>query len=70
MPIFEYICQDCGRKYEKIVLSASQPVACPHCSSTRKAMQLSVFSAPAKSGAVLKGGGSGGCCGHGGCGCN
>jgi putative FmdB family regulatory protein len=70
MPIYEYLCEDCGKRYEQIVLGRSQAVACPHCSSKRKTMQLSVFSAPAKSngGSSTPGGGS--CCGGGGCGCN
>ncbi len=45
MPIYEYICQDCGKHYEQIVLSPSQKVACPGCASERRTLQLSVFSA-------------------------
>lgn len=73
MPIYEYICDSCGKHYERIVLSQEQAVACPHCSSRRKTLQLSVFSAPAKSGSAVAGDarGVGGCgCGAGGCGCN
>lgn len=43
MPIFEYVCNDCGQRFERIVLSQSQPIACPHCSSQRHTQQLSVF---------------------------
>ena len=76
MPIYEYICDDCGKRYEQIVLSQSQDVACPSCSSRRHTLQLSVFSAHGSSsgnGASLNGratpGGS--CaCGAGGCGRN
>ena len=75
MPIYEYICDSCGKRYERIVLSREQAVACPHCSSRRKTLQLSVFSAPAKSNgsAAVDAGaaGPGACgCGAGGCGCN
>jgi putative FmdB family regulatory protein len=75
MPIYEYVCNDCGAKYEQIVLSKAAKIACPNCSSERRTLQLSVFSAPAKtngngassdSAAVA----AGSCCGMGGCGCN
>ena len=76
MPIYEYICDDCGKRYEQIVLSQTQDVVCPSCSSGRHTLQLSVFSAHGSSsgnGAPVKGraapGGS--CaCGTGGCGRN
>lgn len=74
MPIYEYLCEERGKRYEQIVLARGQSVACPHCSSERKTLQLSVFSAPAKSngGSAAAGDGpsAGGCCGAGGCGCN
>jgi len=70
MPIYEYICKDCGKQYEQIVLSRSHVIECPHCSSKRHTLQLSVFSAPAKSGGAGSSGGAGPCCGSGGCGCN
>ena len=43
MPIYEYVCDDCGQRYEQIVLSQTQQVACPKCSSGRHTLQLSVF---------------------------
>ncbi len=73
MPIYEYICGDCGHRYEQIVLSQRQVISCPKCSSPNHTLQLSVFSAPAKSSAgasdsvAVPMGGA--CCG-GGCGCN
>ena len=77
MPIYEYICDDCGERYEQIVLSRKTAVACPRCESRRHSLQLSVFSAPAKSGNSGSSSGPGGggmssgpCCGSGGCGCN
>ena len=45
VPIYEYVCDDCGERYEQIVLSRKQEVACPKCSSRRHTLQLSVFSA-------------------------
>ena len=47
MPIYEYICDDCGQHYERIVLSRSTKIECPKCSSAKKTIQLSVFAAPA-----------------------
>ena len=76
MPIYEYICDDCGKRYEQIVLSQSQDVACPSCSSGRHTLQLSVFSAHGSAsgnGASLneRGAPGGSCaCGAGGCGRN
>ena len=74
MPIYEYVCNDCGKHYEQIVLSQSQKVKCPGCSSASHTLQLSVFSAHTNSSgngssasASFEGGGS--CaCGAGGCG--
>lgn len=43
MPLFEYICQDCGRSFEKIVPRYNSPADCPHCNSEQVEKQLSVF---------------------------
>ncbi len=51
MPIYEYLCDDCGNRYERIVMSETQPIACPKCSSNRHTLQLSVFRAASKSSA-------------------
>ncbi|HVB86803.1 MAG TPA: FmdB family zinc ribbon protein [Candidatus Dormibacteraeota bacterium] len=76
MPIFEYICDDCGERYEQIVLSKSTKIACPKCDSGKHTVQLSVFAAPANGSKSSNGGSStsgvpsgGGCCG-GACGCH
>jgi putative FmdB family regulatory protein len=74
MPIYEYLCDDCGERYERIVMSRSQAIACPKCASSKRTIQLSVFASPAN-GSKSSGGSSsapssgGGCCG-GGCGCH
>lgn len=75
MPIYEYLCDDCGAHYEQIVLSKSAKIACPKCASQRHTLQLSVFSAPAKNGSSKSSANGssmsgGSCCGMGGCGCN
>ena len=45
MPIYEYVCQDCREKYEKLVPSSSTKVAlvCPKCGSTRGKKAISLF---------------------------
>jgi putative FmdB family regulatory protein len=45
MPIYEYICNDCKIRYERIVMSQNQEIECPECASKRHTLQLSVFSA-------------------------
>jgi putative FmdB family regulatory protein len=47
MPIYEYVCNDCGERYERIILHKNQAVACPKCASAKHTLQLSVFAAPA-----------------------
>ncbi len=69
MPIYEYVCEDCGNEYEKIVLNKQQAVACPRCEGTRNKLKLSVFSTGSGSSAKAAPSSSGGCCG-GGCGCH
>ena len=76
MPIYEYLCEDCGARYEQIVLSKSTKIACPKCASQRHTLQISVFSPPARNGSPEASTNAanlpaGSCCGVGGCGgCN
>ena len=53
MPIFEYVCAECGHKFEKLVLSArrASEVRCPVCNSTTVNKAISAFG-------VASGGGS------------
>ncbi len=46
MPIYEYVCDDCGERYERIVMSQRQKITCPKCESAKHTIQLSVFAAP------------------------
>ena len=79
MPIYEYVCDGCGRLFEKILLSAApdaMAIACPHCGSAVVTRQFSTFSAHAGSPSSSRARGkgeepsSGGGCGRpGGCGC-
>jgi putative FmdB family regulatory protein len=45
MPIFEFVCQDCGTPFEELVRSASatDEVVCPYCASNQVAKQISTF---------------------------
>ena len=76
MPICEYVCDDCGAHYERIVMSQKQSITCPKCESAKNTIQLSVFAAPANGNKASGGSssgpapGSGGSCCGGGCGCN
>ena len=45
MPVYEFVCEECRRPFEELVLG-SEEVRCPSCDSPRLAKQLSVFSAP------------------------
>jgi len=74
MPIYEYLCEECATRFERIVLSKQQEIACPKCASKKAAIQLSVFvtSSGSANGASAKSStnsGGGSCCG-GGCGCH
>ena len=37
MPIYEYICDNCGRGFEKLVRATARPsdVACPSCGASK-----------------------------------
>ncbi|OFV92714.1 MAG: hypothetical protein A3H28_09920 [Acidobacteria bacterium RIFCSPLOWO2_02_FULL_61_28] len=68
MPIFEYVCEECRRPFEKLVLKREETISCPSCGSGRYRVQFSVTAAPAKSGTAASASAS--CCPTGGCGCN
>lgn len=46
MPIFEYLCDDCGTKFEKLVRNGDR-VLCPKCGEHHLTPQFSTFSAHA-----------------------
>ncbi len=77
MPIYEYVCESCETRFEKLVRRFGDSVACPSCASGEVDRQLSVFavavsaSAPANcaTGACSPESGCGqGACGGGACG--
>ena len=76
MPIYEYLCDECDTRFERIVLNKQQEIACPMCASKKATIQLSVFATAnvSSNGSAVKpsssgSSGGGGCCG-GGCGCH
>jgi len=52
MPIYEYRCQDCQTRFERLVLRAADAgeVTCPACGQKRVSQELSVFAAPSGGG--------------------
>jgi putative FmdB family regulatory protein len=46
MPIYEYICKECSRRFEALIYGAKK-AECPHCHSTKLEQQLSVFAVAA-----------------------
>ena len=74
MPIYEYICRECGHAFEKLVPRAGTPVVCEKCAGSQVEKQFSVFAAavssPAKHCAAAESCPAAGGCGcHGKCGC-
>ena len=47
MPIFEYTCEDCGSKFEKLVRRSGDAVACPSCGQDHLKTEFSTFAAHA-----------------------
>ena len=61
MPIYEYVCEECETRFEKIVINKQQKIACPKCASKKASIQLSVFATAngSSNGASAKMGGGG-----------
>ena len=71
MPIYEYCCADCEKKFEKrrSMSQADDEIACPDCGGVHTNRGLSRFAAFSKgnggiSSAVSGSGGCGGCSSH------
>lgn len=63
MPIYEYVCDACGERFEKLIRSyQTEAPACPSCGGMRVTMQLSTFAAHSGSSKAASGAeGPGGC---------
>jgi putative FmdB family regulatory protein len=44
MPIYEFLCQDCGFQFEKLVLGSREVPECPVCHKTRVVKMMSACS--------------------------
>ncbi len=42
MPIYEYVCKECNRSFEALVIGSREP-ECPHCHSRQLEQQISSF---------------------------
>jgi len=64
MPIYEYQCQKCGEKFEKLIrtMNPSTPVTCDKCGSHQTTRALSLFAVGAETtGKSTPAGGCGRC---------
>jgi putative FmdB family regulatory protein len=69
MPLYEYVCNACGGKFEAYVRAWNEAVSCPGCGAADVDKQLSTFAFTGTDGG-FRGSVGGGCgCGRGGCGC-
>jgi putative FmdB family regulatory protein len=66
MPVYEYVCLDCGKRFEtlRLMREADAPIACVTCESDHTSRLISLFAAHS-SGKVIAGGSHscGGCSG-------
>ncbi len=69
MPLYEYLCRDCGQAFERYVRAWGEAVSCPSCAGPSVEKKVSSFAFTAAGGAGTSAGGGCGC-GHGGCGCH
>ncbi len=64
MPIYEYLCKDCGVRFETLrsIKDADTPIPCKSCHGNHTQRTVSVFYAQSGS-QIIAGGNSGGCAG-------
>jgi len=63
MPIYEFVCEDCGHDFEELVRSLMDPAVpmCPKCGRPRARRKLSVFAPRMGSGSASGAARSAGC---------
>ena len=64
MPIYEYICRDCGERFEMLrsITDADSPTTCKSCHSNKTQRAVSVFFAQSGT-QIIAGGNNSGCSG-------
>jgi putative FmdB family regulatory protein len=68
MPLYEYLCRDCGRDFERYVRAWGDAVDCPACGGASVERKVSSFAFTAGGATPTTAGGCG--CGRGACGCH
>lgn len=48
MPIYEFVCEQCGSRFEELLASGTGQPACPDCRSARTRRLLSAVSPPSR----------------------
>lgn len=45
MPVYEYVCNECGERFERLVMAMSGPegIKCPYCGSLEVQRAVSAF---------------------------
>jgi putative FmdB family regulatory protein len=45
MPVYDYVCNDCHKEFEKVLTlnEHEKPVTCPHCSSKNVEQEAKAF---------------------------
>jgi len=68
MPLYEYLCRDCGLAFERYVRAWGDPVLCPACAGGSVEKKVSSFAFAVAGGGASPSAGCG--CGRGACGCH
>ena len=58
MPIYEFVCDNCGTEFEELVFGSDEETPCPGCESTKVRRKPSAFAFKSGSKFVSSGGGS------------
>ena len=48
MPIYEFECEECGSRFEELLLGDAGEIACPRCGSTRARRLMSTVAPPGR----------------------
>ena len=62
MPIYTYLCKDCNKKFDLLILKSSDPIVCPNCNSSNLEKLISGFSILGSKDSSLEGSDSGSKC--------